>query len=132
MKLCRSECPHDIGKLLTAFHDALRDEPGRGNAPLRITLHEEEHKELAEALREGDRAHIARELADVVYIAYGTAHAFAIDLDAAVTEVHRAAMSKLVGPGLPLVREDGKILKPPGFVAPDMTEALCVTHRVAK
>jgi len=77
-----------------------------------------------EALREGDRAHIARELADVVYIAYGTAHAFAIDLDAAVTEVHRAAMSKLVGPGLPIVREDGKVLKPPGFAPPDMTEAL--------
>ncbi len=124
MKPCRSECSHGTGKLLAAFHDALGDRPGRGNAPLRITLHEEEHKELVEALREGDRAHIARELADVVYIAYGTAHAFAIDLDAAVTEVHRAAMSKLVGPGLPIVREDGKVLKPPGFAPPDMTEAL--------
>ena len=106
--------------MLAEFHDALGDERGRGNAPLRITLHHEEHEELVEALVEtamfsdapgpGEslglieaREHVARELADVVYLAYGTAHAFAIDLDAALAEVHRAAMSKLE-PSLRCVR----------------------------
>lgn len=121
--------------MLDQFHAALGDERGRGNANLRKTLHGEEHEELIDALDEclfwtdtneepDARAHLARELADVVYVAFGTAHAFDIDLDAALAEIHRAAMSKLIGPGLPIVREDGKILKPPGFVPPDMTEAV--------
>jgi predicted HAD superfamily Cof-like phosphohydrolase len=125
-------------EMLREFHAALEDEPGRGNARLRTTLHEEEHDELLDELswkrlgidvrepkrdEDVDRAKLARELADVVYVAFGTAHAFAIDLDAALAEIHRAAMSKLVGPGLPIVRVDGKIMKPPGFVAPDMSAA---------
>jgi predicted HAD superfamily Cof-like phosphohydrolase len=100
--------------MLSELHAALNDERGRGNAALRLTLHEEE---------DVDRARLARELADVVYVAFGTAHAFAIDLDAALAEVHRAAMSKL-DPATMVVREDGKILKPPGFIPPNMREAI--------
>lgn len=100
---------------------------------LRRTLHQEEHKELIEALEiagsplapgGSDRialGQVARELADVVYVAYGTAWAFGIDLDAALAEIHRAAMVKM---DAGLRREDGKILKPPGFVPPDMTAAI--------
>jgi predicted HAD superfamily Cof-like phosphohydrolase len=126
--------------MLAEFHEALGDQPGRRNAPLRITLHEEEHSELIEALGETEayadvpgkpeaeglaevREQVARELADIVYVAYGTAHAFAIDLDAALAEVHRAGMSKL-DPATMVVRDDGKVLKPPGFVPPDMSEAV--------
>lgn len=114
----------EITRMLAEFHDALGDDRGRGNPQLRIDLHDEEHAELVEALEERDRGHIARELADVVYVAFGTAHAFAIDLDAAVAETHRAAMSKLDPPGGRVVRADGKILKPPGFVPPDMSGAV--------
>lgn len=131
-----------VARMLAEFHDALDDERGRGNAPLRITLHQEEHDELIEALDGcgdcedakwagagacGDcRKALARELADVVYLAYGTAHAFAVDLDAAVAEIHRAAMSKLNPPGGRVIRDDGKVLKPSGFVPPDMSEAIGV------
>lgn len=114
----------DASDMLAVFHAVLGDEPGRGNAPLRMTLHSEEHAELMEALSAGDREWIARELADVVYVAFGTAHAFGINLDVALAEIHRAAMSKISGPGLPLVREDGKILKPPGFVPPNLKPSL--------
>ena len=128
---------------LARFHDALGDERGRGNAGLRWTLHDEEHTELVDELTdkveggrigevrvpkpddEVDRHQLARELADVVYIAFGTAHAFAIDLDAALVEIHRAAMSKL-DPATMVVREDGKVLKPPGFVPPDMSDAVAL------
>lgn len=159
---------------LAEFHAVLDDEPARGNAKLRRTLHSEEHEELEQelwwiaeierdntifsAVRDEDRAKLARELADVVYIAFGTAHAFNIDLDAALVEIHRAAMSKLeppcpntyckngsvevqypgdsmsgcvhcgvcggTGKGKPVIRDDGKVMKPPGFVAPDMSEAV--------
>lgn len=64
---------------------------------------------------------VARELADVVYVAYTTAWAHDLDLDAALAEIHRAAMSKMEAN---VRREDGKIIKHPGFTPPDMTEAV--------
>lgn len=156
----------DLSRMLSEFHAALGDKPGRGGAELRYTLHGEEHRELIEELTElrstpsgpikfarpdedVDRAKLARELADVVYLAFGTAHAFDINLDAALVEVHRAAMSKVdpvcdacdgdgKGPGLRAhclkcddtgrgerkVRADGKVLKPDGFRDPDMSKAI--------
>jgi hypothetical protein len=79
-----------------------------------------------EAIASEDRAAIAclgarpgDELADVVYLAYGTAHAYAIDLDVALAEVHRANLQKANGPR----RADGKAMKPEGFVPPDMSGA---------
>lgn len=93
---------------------------------LRRTLHEEEHDELmheldAAARGHGDLAQIAREIGDVLYVTYGTAWAFGIDADAAFAEVHRAAMDKM---NAGVRRADGKIVKPPGFRPPDMTEAI--------
>lgn len=96
------------------------------------TLLDEEHRELQEALDYHDHSFmdgsdrseraVARELADLVYVAYTTAWALEIDLDAALREIHRAAMDKVRAN----VRrpDDGKIIKPPGFVPPDMTEAV--------
>ena len=86
------------------------------------TLLREEADEALEALAENDRAHIARELADVVYVAYTAAWAHDINLDAALAEIHRAAMSKMVAN----VRRpsDGKIIKHPGFVPPNMEPAI--------
>lgn len=130
--------PSDAARAIAEFHVALGDARYRGNAALRLTLHEEEHEELLDELSDKrlgidvrepkadadvDRAKLARELADVVYISYGTAHAFGIDLDAALAEIHRATMSKL-DPATMVVRGDGKILKPPGFVPPDMSPAV--------
>lgn len=108
-----------VSDLLSEFHEAV-SHPETDLLWLRRTLHDEEHAELVEALDEGDLRHIARELADVVYVAYGTAHAYGIDLDAALREVHRANMQKANGPR----RADGKAMKPAGFVPPDMTEAV--------
>jgi NTP pyrophosphatase (non-canonical NTP hydrolase) len=110
-------------RMLAEFHTH-RNADERTNGPtLRATLHREEHKELQDELDAPTyhRAQIARELADVVYVAYGTAWVFEIDLDLALTEVHRAAMTKL---DANVKREDGKIVKPPGFVPPDMSEAI--------
>lgn len=90
---------------------------------LRVTLHKEEHEELEKELTRIpiDRAKLARELADVVYIAYGTALTYGIDLDVAVTEVHRANMTKMEAG---VRRADGKIIKHPEYKAPDMTKAI--------
>ena len=68
----------------------------------------------------GRLAELARELADVVYVAYGTAITHGIDLDAVIAEVHRANMSKLDVDGRPVVR-DGKVQKGPNFRPPDLS-----------
>lgn len=110
----------DLTGMLAEFHQAV-SHPDTDALWLRGTLHQEEHQELQEALAAGDRHAIARELADVVYVAFGTAYVYGIDLGAALREVHRANMTKAVAGQR---RGDGKVLKPPGFRPPDMTEAV--------
>ena len=114
----------EAARMLNEFHTHPNSIGGGTNGlALRRTLTEEEGQELLDELDRvpPDRAKIARELADVVYVAYGTAWAYGIDLDIAVREVHRAAMDKMrVG----VRRADGKTMKPPGFVPPDMSAAI--------
>jgi predicted HAD superfamily Cof-like phosphohydrolase len=80
-------------------------------AQLRVRLLREEVEEFADAVRRRDLVAIADALADVVYVAYGSALTYGIDLDAVVREVHRSNMSKLDAHGRPILREDGKVLK---------------------
>lgn len=122
-----------IGELLREFHRGfllpLRNAPELGRAgerQLRFTLQEEETKELEEALSTNDLIETADALADIVYVAYGTAVQFGIDLDAVLAEVHRSNMSKLGPDGRPIVREDGKILKGPNYFPPDVAGVLGV------
>lgn len=60
----------------------------------------------------------------VVYVAYGTALSYGIDLDAVLAEVHRSNMSKLGADGRPIHREDGKAMKGPGYTPPDIAAVL--------
>lgn len=113
----------EASDMLREFHETFAH-PDTDALWLRPTLHDEEHAELIEALEAGNPAEVARELADVLYIAYGTAYVYGIDLDAALAEVHRANMSKLGEDGQPIRREDGKVLKGPNFRPPDMKVAL--------
>ncbi len=65
---------------------------------------------MAAAVRGGRQEEIAQELADLVYVAYGTALAYGVDLDAVIEEVHRANMSKARRRRTTIVR-DGKAVK---------------------
>lgn len=86
-------------------------------ATVRQRLLDEETAEVAEAVRLGDLTAIAHELADVVYVAYGTALAYGVDLDTVLAEVHRANMSKS---GV----SDGKVQKGAGYRPPDVAAVL--------
>jgi len=92
-------------------------------AAIRQRLLDEEVGEVAEAVHGGRLDEIAHELADVVYVAYGTAITYGIDLDAVLAEIHRANMSKLGPDGRPLVR-DGKVQKGPNFQRADVAAIL--------
>ncbi|MFD7547916.1 MazG nucleotide pyrophosphohydrolase domain-containing protein [Streptomyces sp. NPDC059578] len=97
--------------------------------PARLAAHrqdllDEEVAEVAEVAVDGPLDRLAHELADVVYVAYGTALVHGIDLDRVIAEIHRANMSKLGPDGVPRVRADGKVLKGDHYRAPDVAAAL--------
>lgn len=97
-------------------------------ARLRIALLEEEVGEFAEAVAAADLVAIADALADIVYVAYGTAVTYGIDLDMVLGEVHRSNMSKLGKDGRPLIREDGKVVKSDQYVPPGIARVLERQH----
>jgi NTP pyrophosphatase (non-canonical NTP hydrolase) len=110
-----------VAQLVTEFHEHPNSRGDIHARKLCPDLMAEEGEEAASALEGYDRAAIARELADVTYVAYYAAHVHGIDLDLALREVHRAAIDKM---DANVRRADGKIVKPPGFVPPDMTAAI--------
>jgi predicted HAD superfamily Cof-like phosphohydrolase len=84
----------------------------------------EEVGELRDATATRDIVGIADALADIVYVAYGTAVTYGLDLDAVLAEVHRANMSKLDADGRPVLRADGKVLKSARYRPPDVAGVL--------
>lgn len=120
------------GELVEAFHRAfglpVRPAPTAAltaeEHALRQRLLDEEVEELRAAVAEGDIVEIADALADIVYIAFGTAHVYGIDLDAVLAEVHASNMTKLGSDGRPVRRVDGKVLKGPGYRPPDVAGVL--------
>ncbi len=123
---------------IVAFHAALEATPTAPTIPhpdtlsLRRTLIQEEYREVmaafanAFAVLDGemetavDLAPLAHELADLLYVVYGTFATLGINADAVYAEVHRANMEKLGGPR----RADGKLLKPPGWQPANISSIL--------
>ena len=87
--------------------------PDDNERDLRYNLLKEEFEEYETAESNDDIVEIADALADIIYIACGTAVSYGIPLDKIFDEVHRSNMAKLVD-GKVLRREDGKIKKPEG------------------
>ncbi|MEV6508319.1 MazG nucleotide pyrophosphohydrolase domain-containing protein [Streptomyces sp. NPDC051642] len=84
----------------------------------------EEAAEVAEVSVSGPLDRLAHELADVVYVAYGTALVHGVDLDAVITEIHHANMTKIGPDGEIARRTDGKVLKGEYYEAPDVSGVL--------
>ncbi|WP_369273822.1 MazG nucleotide pyrophosphohydrolase domain-containing protein [Streptomyces sp. R11] len=84
----------------------------------------EEAAEVAEVAVTGPLDKLAHELADVVYVAYGTALVHGIDLDAVLAEIHRSNMTKLGPDGRVARRADGKVLKGEHYQVPDVSSVL--------
>ncbi|WP_086734414.1 MazG nucleotide pyrophosphohydrolase domain-containing protein [Streptomyces glaucescens] len=117
--------------LVRAFHLALgldvRSTPTEVSPELaahRGELLAEEAAEVAEVSATGPLDRLAHELADVVYVAYGTALVHGIDLDQVIAEIHRSNMTKLGPDGTVSRRADGKVLKGEHYEAPDVPAVL--------
>lgn len=91
---------------------------------LRVSLIEEEFKELLDGISRDDIVEVADALTDLLYVVYGAGHSFGIDLDACFAEVHRSNMTKLGPEGRAIKREDGKIMKPESYSPPDLESIL--------
>lgn len=120
----------------TEFRQRFQLQDGLSPQSLRLqaTLIAEEAKEVAEAVKDLDervghlndhrarRAHLLKELGDLVYVCYQMAAAFGWDLTEACTRIHNSNLSKLGEDGQPIRREDGKILKGPNYYEPDLRD----------
>ena len=112
-----------VGDFMEAFGQRVEMEPtwpDFNTRELRLELIQEELDELSDAVADRDMIQIADALTDLLYVVYGAGHAFGIDLDECFEEVHRSNMSKLGENGRPIHREDGKVLKGPGYFEPDL------------
>jgi predicted HAD superfamily Cof-like phosphohydrolase len=98
--------------------------PDRAITELRLALIEEEVDELREALSKNDVVEVADALTDILYVVYGAGLSFGIDLDACFLEVHESNMSKLGEDGKAIYREDGKVMKGPGYFEPQLALVL--------
>jgi predicted HAD superfamily Cof-like phosphohydrolase len=108
----------DEQEMVTAFHRAfdivigtLPAVPDAATCALRMSLIQEEFAELREALSERDVEAVAKELADLLYVVYGTAVSCGIDMAPIFREVHRSNLSKVGGHK----RADGKWIKPSDY-----------------
>ena len=116
-----------VGDFMEAFGQEvlyIPTAPDFNLAALRLDLIEEEVQELRDGLGRTDMLEIADALTDILYVVYGSGHAYGIDLDECFKEVHESNMSKLGEDGKPIRREDGKILKGPNYFEPNLESCL--------
>jgi len=124
---------HDKIKSVAEFHDVFQI----GNAAkmtlieerdylLRYNLIKEENEEYLQACQDGDLVEIADALGDQLYILFGTIlkHGLQHKIEEVYDEIHRSNMSKLDENGLPIFREDGKILKSTRYFRPEIKSIL--------
>ncbi len=122
--------------LATEFHQlykcAINQEYSVDLLKLRLNLMQEEMSELAieintliqdiettGKINPDNKINMFKELADLQYVLSGTAVSFNIPLDDVYKKVHESNLSKLVD-GKVLYRDDGKILKGPDYMPPDL------------
>lgn len=121
----------DVQAQVREFHEKFGVEcalypsfPDQKTCQLREDLIEEEFIELSDAINNRDIVKVADALGDILYVVYGAALAFGIDMGPVSDEVHRSNMTKVWPDGTVRRRHDGKILKPPTYSPADIEAVL--------
>lgn len=113
------------------FHNAFGQNNGKYPRPLtqeefelRHKLMAEENDEYKEACEANSLVEIADALGDQLYILCGTIlrHGMQHIIEDVFNEIQASNMSKLGDDGKPVLRDDGKILKGPGYFRPDLSK----------
>ncbi len=86
-----------------------------------LGLIEEEAKELSVAINNHDKVETLDALIDILVVTVGTIHSMGADAEGAWKEVMATNFAKIdKDTGKVRKREDGKVLKPLGWVAPEL------------
>ena len=101
---------------------------------LRFSLMAEENEEYLEAARTGNKVEIADALGDMMYILSGTIleHGMQGIIEDVFNEIQSSNMSKLGKDGKPILREDGKILKGPGYFKPNIAQFITGQYQMVQ
>ena len=114
---------NSVKKFMLTFGQHVKDKasfPEEKIQNLRVSLIDEELEELKQAVKDKDLKEVADALTDILYVTYGTGHAFGINLDKCFNEVQQSNMSKLGNDGKPIYNEHGKVLKGPNYYKPNL------------
>ena len=116
-----------VGIFMKTFGQEVKDKASFSTEKinnLRVSLIEEELKELKDAMESKDLLEVADALTDILYVTYGAGHAFGINLDKCFDEVQSSNMSKLDSNGKPIYNDFGKVMKGPNFFKPNLKKFL--------
>lgn len=116
-----------LGQMVTAFNIVFGVPsyagPSTGtdaDKDLAFSLIHEELMELCDAMDANDPVGMADAFTDIIYVTAQQMAKLGFPVDKLLAEVQRSNMSKLDEHGLPIKREDGKILKGPNWSPPDI------------
>jgi predicted HAD superfamily Cof-like phosphohydrolase len=110
----------DQEKFMRACDQTVGGEFDKDQFNLYISLIEEEAGELAEAIKAHDQVETLDALIDILVVTIGAIHSMGSDAEGAWKEVMSTNFAKISEDGKVRKREDGKVLKPMGWVPPDL------------
>jgi len=87
---------------------------------LYVNLIEEELSELKVAINDCNSTEVVDALTDILVVTIGAAHSMGCDIEGAWKEVMKTNFAKIGEDGKVRKREDGKVLKPVGWVPPNL------------
>ena len=103
------------------FGSACDQEPSEANYKMYLTLIDEEVGELVEAVAANDKVEQLDALVDILVVTMGAIRAGGFDGEGAWREVMATNFAKIdKDTGKVRKREDGKVLKPEGWKAPEL------------
>lgn len=107
------------------FGSACDQEPSEANYDMYLSLIAEEYAELADAIAADDKVEQLDALVDILVVTVGAIRAAGWDGEGAWKEVMATNFAK-IDPvtGKVRKREDGKVLKPEGWKAPELEQFL--------
>ena len=110
-------------KDIDTFQKACDQEPNDANYKMYLSLIDEEVAELVEAVAADDKVEQLDALVDILVVTMGAIRAAGWDGEAAWKEVMDTNFAKIdPDTGKVRKREDGKVLKPEGWRAPELAQ----------
>ena len=110
-------------KDIDEFGTACDQEPSEANYKMYLSLIDEEYDELLDAVVAQDKVEQLDALVDILVVTMGAIRAAGWDSEAAWNEVMNTNFAKInPDTGKVIKREDGKVLKPEGWQAPQLKQ----------